>query len=186
VHVIRSARDVTRLVAASRSLGTISSSRCQTTRACKRPKTRETHCMREFISYGRVWKPIRSPPSPAAFVRRRTSATKRLRRDSLRTAGLPSRSRGAAKAGGARRNRTDDLLLAKQALSQLSYGPAQRSIKFWVPSKAGMVGLGRFELPTSRLSSARSNQLSYRPKKHTLIPRDPNDRGQKDAPTTFG
>ena len=26
-----------------------------------------------------------------------------------------------------------------------------------------MVGLGRFELPTSRLSSARSNQLSYRP-----------------------
>jgi hypothetical protein len=29
----------------------------------------------------------------------------------------------AAKAGGARRDRTDDLLLAKQALSQLSYGP---------------------------------------------------------------
>ena len=27
-------------------------------------------------------------------------------------------------AGGARRDRTDDLLLAKQALSQLSYGPA--------------------------------------------------------------
>jgi hypothetical protein len=25
------------------------------------------------------------------------------------------------------------------------------------------VGLGRFELPTSRLSSARSNQLSYKP-----------------------
>ena len=61
-------------------------------------------------------------------------------------------------AGGARRDRTDDLLLAKQALSQLSYGPALR-----YPAKAGMVGLGRFELPTSRLSSARSNQLSYRP-----------------------
>ena len=29
--------------------------------------------------------------------------------------------------GGARRDRTDDLLLAKQALSQLSYGPFQRS-----------------------------------------------------------
>ena len=28
--------------------------------------------------------------------------------------------------GGARRDRTDDLLLAKQALSQLSYGPAGR------------------------------------------------------------
>jgi hypothetical protein len=27
------------------------------------------------------------------------------------------------KIGGARRDRTDDLLLAKQALSQLSYGP---------------------------------------------------------------
>jgi hypothetical protein len=30
----------------------------------------------------------------------------------------------AAQVGGARRDRTDDLLLAKQALSQLSYGPA--------------------------------------------------------------
>ena len=28
--------------------------------------------------------------------------------------------------GGARRDRTDDLLLAKQALSQLSYGPASQ------------------------------------------------------------
>ena len=59
--------------------------------------------------------------------------------------------------GGARRDRTDDLLLAKQALSQLSYGPGyeSRALK--------MVGLGRLELPTSRLSSARSNQLSYKP-----------------------
>jgi hypothetical protein len=55
-------------------------------------------------------------------------------------------------AGGARRDRTDDLLLAKQALSQLSYGPMLE-----------LVGLGRLELPTSRLSSARSNQLSYKP-----------------------
>ena len=29
--------------------------------------------------------------------------------------------------------------------------------------EAEMVGLGRLELPTSRLSSARSNQLSYKP-----------------------
>ena len=55
------------------------------------------------------------------------------------------------KAGGANRDRTDDLLLAKQALSQLSYGPNN------------MVGLGRVELPTSPLSGVRSNQLSYRP-----------------------
>ena len=68
-------------------------------------------------------------------------------------------------AGGARRDRTDDLLLAKQALSQLSYGPVGR--------KRGrcliMVGLGRLELPTSRLSGVRSNHLSYRPDaKHTF------------------
>ena len=42
------------------------------------------------------------------------------------TRGLYSRERisePAAPSGGARRDRTDDLLLAKQALSQLSYGP---------------------------------------------------------------
>ena len=33
------------------------------------------------------------------------------------------RRRGARETGGANRDRTDDLLLAKQALSQLSYGP---------------------------------------------------------------
>ena len=59
--------------------------------------------------------------------------------------------------GGARRDRTDDLMLAKHALSQLSYGPER------VLSTMKMVGLGRLELPTSRLSSARSNQLSYKP-----------------------
>src|ERR1700753_2544752 len=31
-----------------------------------------------------------------------------------------------------------------------------------------VVGLGRLELPTSRLSSARSNQLSYKPLTHIL------------------
>ena len=94
--------------------------------------------------------------------------------------------------GGARRDRTDDLLLAKQALSQLSYGPSpvsyasrhlglpaepqlargnrppssfglrRGSLRLACASE-GLVGLGRFELPTSRLSSARSNQLSYKP-----------------------
>ena len=50
------------------------------------------------------------------------------------------------KVGGGERVRTDDLLLAKQVLSQLSYAPEK------------MVGLGRLELPTSRLSGVRSNQ----------------------------
>ena len=52
--------------------------------------------------------------------------------------------------------RTPDPLLAKQVLSQLSYIPED------VPDGTGM-GLGRLELPTSRLSGVRSNQLSYRP-----------------------
>ena len=56
--------------------------------------------------------------------------------------------------GGGERARTDDLLLAKQALSQLSYTPI---------FIFDLVGLGRVELPTSRLSGVRSNQLSYRP-----------------------
>ena len=62
--------------------------------------------------------------------------------------------------GGARRDRTDDLMLAKHALSQLSYGPVPEDECFALDE---MVGLGRLELPTSRLSSARSNQLSYKP-----------------------
>ena len=99
-------------------------------------------------------------------------------------------SKPAALSGGARRDRTDDLLLAKQALSQLSYGPSPvgsqpasllglpavargslhgpPSPRLWRAAFAALrerrlVGLGRFELPTSRLSSARSNQLSYKP-----------------------
>ena len=68
--------------------------------------------------------------------------------------------------GGARRDRTDDLLLAKQALSQLSYGPDTAVGD--TPRK--VVGLGRFELPTSPLSGVRSNRLSYRPE-----PDDPHE-----------
>jgi hypothetical protein len=78
--------------------------------------------------------------------------------------------RNTAENGGARRDRTDDLKLAKLPLSQLSYGP--RFIHMISPTSSeaihtrtslNLVGLGRLELPTSRLSSARSNQLSYKP-----------------------
>ena len=94
-------------------------------------------------------------------------------------ANLRTRKRIATASGGARRDRTDDLLLAKQALSQLSYGPsgirASAGSKIEISSLSlsddrplmheslALVGLGRLELPTSRLSSARSNQLSYKP-----------------------
>ncbi len=86
-----------------------------------------------------------------------------------RSAFAQSGARALGKPGGGERNRTDDLLLAKQALSQLSYTPvsevrSQVSIKSdprsLIPE---LVGRGGFEPPTSRLSSARSNQLSYQP-----------------------
>src|ERR1700676_2447688 len=57
--------------------------------------------------------------------------------------------------GGADRDRTGDLLLAKQALSQLSYGP-KASCPQEHKGQSSVVGQGRLELPTSRLSSARS------------------------------
>ncbi len=72
--------------------------------------------------------------------------------------------------GGARRDRTDDLMLAKHALYRLSYCPdrpcAAPSAGSAPPDRRRrLVGLGRLELPTSRLSSARSNQLSYKPRR---------------------
>ena len=41
------------------------------------------------------------------------------------------------------------------------------------PGQRGLVGLGRLERPTSRLSGVRSNQLSYRPESHPAGPRTP-------------
>ena len=61
--------------------------------------------------------------------------------------------------GGGKEVRTPDPLLAKQVLSQLSYTPVSR--KYATPDS--LVGLGRLELPTSRLSGVRSNHLSYKP-----------------------
>lgn len=75
--------------------------------------------------------------------------------------------------GGAERDRTADPLLAKQVLSQLSYSPNHRNTRQTKPPGSGkpvnrhlqmqMVGPGRLELPTPRLSSVCSNQLSYGP-----------------------
>ena len=62
---------------------------------------------------------------------------------------------------GGDRIRTDDPLLAKQVLSQLSYAPTDRRSGGF-PPRAGM-GQGGLEPPTPRLSSVCSNQLSYWP-----------------------
>ena len=89
---------------------------------------------------------------------------------------------------GADPDRTGDLLLAKQALSQLSYSPENFLRKFspraasprgatilnpksWpLDTSSGQIfrsaedlGLDRIELSTSPLSGVRSSQLSYRP-----------------------
>ncbi len=84
-------------------LGPISSSRCQITRK----PAHEARSLRKCFLNGRN----SQPPSGS----------------------IANRNREAVKVGGARRDRTDDLLLAKQALSQLSYGPLRlsRSIKWW-------------------------------------------------------
>ena len=85
--------------------------------------------------------------------------------------GLGSIPRPRARPGGARRSRTDDILLAKQALYQLSYGPVpvngatpRRAVgDCRKPVQRRLVGPGRLELPTLRLSGVRSNHLSYGP-----------------------
>lgn len=87
--------------------------------------------------------------------------------------------------GGAERDRTADPLLAKQVLSQLSYSPSSSITSRTKPqgsatihiachsiipnphSHMQMVGPGRLELPTPRLSSVCSNQLSYGPIRET-------------------
>ena|GEM_PF-1828521 len=67
---------------------------------------------------------------------------------------------------GSERNRTDDLLNANQALSQLSYGPmicSDTNSMMTICSHRLSVGPSGLEPPTSRLSGVCSNQLSYRP-----------------------
>ena len=66
--------------------------------------------------------------------------------------------------GGDKRDRTADLLRARQALSQLSYIPILSSLPLPLHSLVRVVGLSGLEPPTSPLSGVRSNHLSYRPK----------------------
>ena len=88
-------------------------------------------------------------------LRHSNEAKLRKAKGRRRSSGVPVQT----KIGGAERDRTADPLLAKQVLSQLSYSP-NRSDHLPDPR---MVGPGRLELPTSRLSGVRSNHLSYGP-----------------------
>ena len=54
-------------------------------------------------------------------------------------------------------------MLAKHALSQLSYSPGPLGLACFAHDRIGMVGPGGLEPPTSRLSGVRSNHLSYEP-----------------------
>ncbi len=83
----------------------------------------------------------------------------------LRQTEPPSRPSACAD-GGDDRVRTDDPLLAKQVLSQLSYVPGTSTDQSRAPGTMPgqirrVVGQGGFEPPTPRLSSVCSNQLSY-------------------------
>ena len=124
-------------------------------RECSRSRIRSS-CFRR----GRFRFRFNSDGLPTEAARLGTSPPSLLRasEDNLRCC--------AAQVGGARRDRTDDLKLAKLALSQLSYGPI-RQTEVGVPPEAAkqrrMVGPGRVERPTSRLSGVRSNHLSYWP-----------------------
>ena len=76
------------------------------------------------------------------------------------------------RSGGAGRDRTGDLRLAKAALSQLSYSPGRCLLE-------GLVGLSGFEPLTSRLSAVRSSQLSYRPVVSNERPQESRSPPQK-------
>jgi hypothetical protein len=92
----------------------------------------------------------------------------------FRHAAIPNRF-----SGGADRDRTGGLLVANQALSQLSYSPTTtgfnvarfqcckvknlETLKLWHLETLILVGLDRLELSTSPLSGVRSSHLSYRP-----------------------
>ncbi len=104
----------------------------------------------------------RRPKAPhhREYPIRYSSVVKDLLRSTLRLeSGTGYQQKPIGLFGGDNRDRTGNLRLAKPALSQLSYIP-----KTVIPLLLlSVVGLGRFELPTSRLSGVRSNQLSYRP-----------------------
>jgi hypothetical protein len=102
-----------RAIACTIQLGSISSLRCQKSRM---PDPGEDHGMRSDVFADDCGHGDRA----SARLRLRL---RRAPRFALRSCVAAPRVARRAKRGGARRDRTDDLMLAKHALSQLSYGP---------------------------------------------------------------
>src|SRR5262245_126676 len=155
--------------------GTISSSRCQTT-CIARSKTNAT----QIQMHGRMFETISGLPS------------RRSRRPPAFALWAPARqpsSRSASEGWWSQTESNRRPPACKAGALPTELWPPRKQSAFaahWLaepklaaaspPSPLGLrrgsllslrerrlVGLGRFELPTSRLSSARSNQLSYKP-----------------------
>jgi hypothetical protein len=92
----------------SRTIRSIPSSRCQTSPRAQRARANSSTLPRNAAGTGCL--------DPLARAGKRKCAR-------------PKNDSGAEGTGGARRDRTDDLMLAKHALSQLSYGPFGRRPK---------------------------------------------------------
>ena len=94
-------------------------------------------------------------------------ADSRYARHPAHTRSTHARSFKPGHRGGGERDRTDDPLLAKQVLSQLSYTPSGTSQAPSGRTPTGhpevLVGLVGFEPTTPALSRRCSNRLSYRP-----------------------
>ena len=129
-------------------------------------------------------RPTRDPAAPRERTNLFTLTKNQLirRKPPVRQFGTKLSSHFLMMPGGGRRVRTDDPLLAKQVLSQLSYAPtigqhspdshpdqlSATSSPGKQPSQTPdpsqpetLVGQGGLEPPTPRLSSVCSNQLSY-------------------------
>jgi hypothetical protein len=83
--------------------------------------------------------------------------------------------------GGGERDRTDDPLLAKQVLSQLSYTPGNPCITNTPQILVWLVGLDGLEPSTPALSRRCSNQLSYRPAYTSANRRQPRIPSQRSS-----
>ena len=106
---------------------------------------------------------VKEPSKSCLAVRLQVYAVRSLRTPET------SPARDNALRGGAGRDRTDDLRLAKPPLSQLSYSPVRAPSNPTPPCQhllarsSCLVGLVGFEPTTPALSRRCSNQLSYRP-----------------------